>query len=225
MWLVRTTRHTSPVCSACTMRNMGHVVNMCHNRTERRVAHGAHMAKVRGRPLWLTTSRWPEMSQAKRRALSLFPVAARRLKFERMGPLQAIYWTTLFATTSIAFWRGGRPERLTAAALFAASLATPIVLMSMFAAPEFGVLVVDVMLLGWLCSLAITDDRFWPLPAAGFHLVGTIIHIVRIFDPSIIQFAYAHAQSFWAYPVFAALIWGSLFEAPAARMRQEAPKP
>ena len=136
-----------------------------------------------------------------------------------MSPLQAVYWAVLFATTSIAFWKGGQPERLTAVALFTASLATPIFVMSLFSAPEFGVLAIDVLLLGWLVWLAVTNDRFWPLPAAGFHLVGTVIHVVRILDPSIIQFAYAHAQAFWAYPVFAALIWGSLVEAPASRAR------
>lgn len=127
---------------------------------------------------------------------------------------------TLFATCSIAFWKGGSAERITAAILFVAAIGTPLVTISKFAAPEFGVLAIDILLLGWLVWLAISHDRFWPLLAAAFHLVGTIVHVVRIVEPTVLQAAYAHGQAFWAYPVFASLVWGVMVEGPASKARQ-----
>lgn len=137
-----------------------------------------------------------------------------------MYPLQLLFWITLFCACGIAVWKGEWPERMTAVALFSASVATPLVILSVFSAPEYGVLAVDVMLLGWLVALALATDRFWPLWAAGFHIVGTIIHVARMIDPTVVPMAYGHGQAFWAYPVLAALASGALVEAPAARARQ-----
>lgn len=137
-----------------------------------------------------------------------------------MNPLQLLFTIAIFGACGVALWKGEWPERMTAVALFSASLASPLVESSLFSTPEYGILAVDIMLLGWLGALALATDRFWPLWAAGFHIVGTIIHIARMVDPTVVPPAYALGQVFWSYPVLAALASGALVEAPASRARQ-----
>ena len=57
------------------------------------------------------------------------------------------------------------------------------------------------------------SDRFWPLYAAGFQIVGTTIHLARLVDSGVFHSAYAFAQIFWAYPVLLALAAGTWLEA------------
>jgi hypothetical protein len=134
--------------------------------------------------------------------------------------LQILYLGTLLATVALALWRGGWPERTAAVAVLAASFASPFVQSDLFASPEYGILAVDLLLLGWLGALALATDRFWPLWATGFHLVGTVIHVARMVDPTVVPPAYALGQVFWSYPVLAALATGSLLEAPARSPRR-----
>lgn len=136
-----------------------------------------------------------------------------------MTVLQILYLTILLATVALASWRGGWPERTAAVAVLAASFASPFVESSVFASPEYGILAVDLLLLGWLGALALATDRFWPLWATGFHLVGTVIHVARMVDPTVVPPAYALGQVFWSYPVLAALAAGSLLEASAGPPR------
>lgn len=137
-----------------------------------------------------------------------------------MTPLQLLFTVAIFGACGVALWKGEWPERTTAVALFCGSLATPFVELSRFSTPEYGILAVDMMFLGWLVALALTTDRFWPLWAAGFHLVGTIIHVARVVDPTVMPPAYALGQVFWIYPVLGALASGAIVEAPAARARR-----
>ena len=134
-----------------------------------------------------------------------------------MNPLQLLFTIAIFGTCGVALWKGAWPERSAAIAIFAASSASPFVESSLFASPEYGILAVDLLLLGWLGALALATDRFWPLWATGFQLVGTIIHVARMVDPTVVPPAYATGQVFWSYPVLAALAWGTLAEARAAK--------
>ena len=134
-----------------------------------------------------------------------------------MTILQISYLVVLLSAVAVALWRGGWPERTAAVAVLAASFASPLVESSLFASPEYGILAVDLLLIGWLGALALATDRFWPLWATGFHLVGTIIHVARMVDPTVVPPAYAMGQVFWSYPVLAALAWGALVEAQTAK--------
>ena len=134
-----------------------------------------------------------------------------------MTILQISYLAVLLSAVAVALLRGGWPERTAAVAVLAASFASPLVESSLFASPEYGILAVDLLLIGWLGALALATDRFWPLWATGFHLVGTIIHVARMVDPTVVPPAYAMGQVFWSYPVLAALAWGALVEAQAAK--------
>lgn len=130
-----------------------------------------------------------------------------------MSALQLLFTVAILGSIGVALWYGAWPERSAAVAIFLAAFASPFVESSLFASPEYGILAVDLLLLGWLGALALATDRFWPLWATGFHLVGTIIHVARMVDPTVVPPAYATGQVFWSYPVLAALAAGTLIEA------------
>lgn len=112
-----------------------------------------------------------------------------------------------------AFWRGRAYERWTAVVLMASAAASAIVETSKFWQPESGILLIDLALLSYLIVLALRSDRFWPLYAAGFQVIGTLVHIARFADQSVWHSAYAAANIFWSYPVLLALMVGTWAEA------------
>lgn len=124
-----------------------------------------------------------------------------------------IFTIVLFGGCGIAFWKGQASERLTAVVLLTGALISPLVGMGQFAVPELGILAVDTLLLAFLLVLALVSDRFWPIWAAGFQIVGTLVHVARFVDIGIWPNAYATAEAFWAYPVLAALACGTWLEA------------
>ncbi|WP_416908728.1 MAG: hypothetical protein ACMVO5_03705 [Polymorphobacter sp.] len=127
--------------------------------------------------------------------------------------LQTAFLILLIGTCLFAFLRGRTDERLAAGGMMLAALITPLAVSSGFASPETGVLGIDVALLTFLFIIALKSDRFWPLWAAGFHVVGTTIHLATFVEVDIWPPAYANAQGFWAWPVLAALFVGTLLEA------------
>lgn len=127
--------------------------------------------------------------------------------------VQILFTIVLFSGCGAALWKGRLDERMTAAALLMAALLSPMVETRAFAVPEVGVLVIDAVLLIFLVGLALVSDRFWPMWAAAFQIVGTLTHLARFVDPSIWPTAYMTAEAFWAYPVLAALGVGTWLEA------------
>ena len=111
-----------------------------------------------------------------------------------------------------ALLRGGAPERigacifLVATALTYASVSGPA---SRYSSVEVGILVVDVATLVGLLALALRAERYWPLWVAGFQLIGTAGHVVRVVDPSVIRWGYAFALAFWSYPMLLILVLGT----------------
>jgi hypothetical protein len=118
-----------------------------------------------------------------------------------------------FITIGFAFWRGRADERMAATAIMFAAVFSPIAKASGFSSPETGILGIDLALLVFLIVLALRSDRFWPLWAAGFQVVGTTIHLATFVEVDIWPPAYMTAQSFWAWPVLAALLAGTWLEA------------
>ncbi len=126
-----------------------------------------------------------------------------------MTGLQIFFYSALALAVGVALLRGGVPERLVAIACLLASVASPLLQQGMFEQPEYGIMLVDVSLLVALTVVAMTSNRFWPLWAMAFHLVGTTIHLAKIVQPTVWPWAYATAEAFWAYPVLLALLIGS----------------
>ena len=108
-----------------------------------------------------------------------------------------------------ALWRGGRDERATAVALVLATVLSPLVQHRNWVDPEYGVLVVDLALLVFLMWLALRSDRYWPMFAAAFHLLGVVTHIAIMVDHGVRAWAYITGLVIWSYLVFAALAVGT----------------
>ena len=127
--------------------------------------------------------------------------------------IPVLFTIVLFSGCGVALWKGHFSERMIAVALLTGAFVSPLVETAAFAFPEVGVLAVDSALFVLLLGLALVSDRFWPMWAAGFQIVGTLIHVARFVDASIWPKAYITAEAFWAYPVLAALGFGTWFEA------------
>lgn len=108
-----------------------------------------------------------------------------------------------------ALWKGGRPERLVAVALFAAWLASLAVFMSPWLPPHVGVWLVDLLLLAVLVAVALRTDRYWPIFVAGFHLLTVLTHAARAIDPKAGAWAYATASVIFSYLMLYALAFGT----------------
>jgi hypothetical protein len=125
----------------------------------------------------------------------------------------------LVAAAATAFGWGGRDERIAAVAFVLATLlswATD----NAYNGTQMNVLIVDFALLLGLVSLALTSDRFWPMYAAAFQLVGTIVHVASMTQTDDFAWAYAVGLIFWSYAVMVALLAGTWVEGRHRRSMQ-----
>ncbi|KQU55839.1 hypothetical protein ASG67_06925 [Sphingomonas sp. Leaf339] len=108
-----------------------------------------------------------------------------------------------------AGWRGGKPERFVAIAMFAAALATLIAyapLSKRFVGVETGVLAVDVSLFVGLTVIALNANRYWPMAMASLQLASLIVHFGKLLDLTMGGWAYAFFLKLWAYPMLLTLV-------------------
>lgn len=124
---------------------------------------------------------------------------------------------TLMLASLLAFRFGGRDEQLAAMAFIVATLATRQVHAN-YEHTELMVLVVDSGLLIALVALALKSDRFWPMYAAAFQLVGTVVHVASLTEKGDFAWAYAVGLIFWSYAVMAALMAGTWLEGRNRRL-------
>lgn len=118
----------------------------------------------------------------------------------------------LLAVCALAWLYGRRLERWAALAIFVASLVAPLVQdTSDWFAPQVGLMAVDVALLVFFLILAITTDRFWPMWAAGFHLLTVLAHVAVHLDGGVMPLAYVVVLNLVGYLVLLALLLG-IFE-------------
>jgi hypothetical protein len=124
----------------------------------------------------------------------------------------ALFTILLIGSSGYALWRGGAPERIVALALlgaFAATLLSYTALAQRFTSVEYGILVVDIILMAVLAGVALLADRGWPLLLAGLHLSTLGAHAVKLFEPGMIRVTYAVMIAFWSYPMLIGLAIGT----------------
>ncbi len=123
-----------------------------------------------------------------------------------------------------AWIAGGRIEKIGAATIFTASLLTWVALRltaGLHQTINFGVLTVDIALLGGLVWLALASNRYWALWASGFHLVGVITHIAMAVNRDATPAAYAHGIGVWGYLLFLSIAIGAFLENRRAYSRAD----
>ena len=126
--------------------------------------------------------------------------------------LQILGFGAFAACSGVALKWGGRDERLTAIGLIVAVVASNLVGTAHYGHTETGILIVDVLVFGGLLALALWSDRYWPMWAAAFQLVATMVHFASMAETGNFAWAYYVALVFWSYPVFIALAGGTWFE-------------
>ena len=125
---------------------------------------------------------------------------------------QLFYLIVLVAACSYAGWVGGWPERAGAAIMVVGSTLSVVAAMSFYPgwqSAEFGIFIVDLLVLAAFVNLTLYSDRYWPIWVTSSHLIAVIIHVASLVDPSVAAMAYASAQEFWAYPMLAGIAVGT----------------
>jgi hypothetical protein len=125
--------------------------------------------------------------------------------------LEIVGLAILIAAVTVAFGWGGRDERFAAGAFIIATLMSWVT-DNAYSGTQMNVLIVDFALLLGLVGLALTSDRFWPMYAAAFQLVGTVVHVASMTQTGDSAWAYAVGLIFWSYAVMAALLAGTWVE-------------
>jgi len=127
-----------------------------------------------------------------------------------------IFYLLLLLASGYAMWRGGGPERIVGAAMLIAGVLTRASYLAhylpnadYFEVVHWGVLAIDLVLLGVLLAVALTADRFWTLWLVAFHALGTGGHLVRGLDHGIEPIAYAILLASWSYPMVLLLVIGT----------------
>ena len=136
--------------------------------------------------------------------------------------IRALVWAlTVMAVCGIAMLRGGRYERLAAGVMLAAWALTMVVYRAGFRETEWGILVVDLAALAAFVWIALNSSRYWPLLAAGFHLLAIVTHLARTVDQQVGAWAYLTAEILWGYLLAFAIGYGA-WTARAAQPASEA---
>jgi hypothetical protein len=105
-------------------------------------------------------------------------------------------WFSLALMTLVcgaSVWRGGWEERTTAMAFMIAWMATLLGRDRAWVGPQWTTLAIDLVLLAFLVFVALRSARYWPMFAAGFHLLSVVTHVARMVDPKVGAWAYATA--------------------------------
>jgi len=123
---------------------------------------------------------------------------------------ERVWAVAMFAVSAFALWRGGRTERAVALANIIAWVATIVVQNRHdWLAPQWGVLVVDVLFLLLLLWFVVRSSRLWILPAAAFQLLAVVTHAAILADGGVRAWAYVTALILWSYLVLITLAVGT----------------
>lgn len=135
--------------------------------------------------------------------------------------LGQVFLVLMLLVCGWALWRGGKPERVSAAAMVAAWIGTSFVLDRRFSDIQWATLAVDFALLVVLVGLSLRYRRRWLLAASGFQLLGVATHGAMIIDDKIQAAPYIVALGLWSCAVVASLACGmaALSRSPAATAR------
>ena len=121
-----------------------------------------------------------------------------------------LFWLLMALSTGYAFARGGAPERLAAAMLLTAAVASALISAPDWAYVATGLLLIDLALLGGLTIVMLRADRFWPILLVAMQAITVMVHWARFTDPAMIGWAYVVMVALFAYPMQAFLIIGTL---------------
>jgi hypothetical protein len=118
---------------------------------------------------------------------------------------------------ALAAWKGAGPERVGAVTVMAATVGSfTLQRRSAWLEPQYGILLVDGLLLGFFFVWMLRTRRWWPVAATAFMLLTVLSHLAFVLTDGVGGWAYIGALNLWAYMVLGALAFG-VFEARQER--------
>ncbi|MEM8918276.1 MAG: hypothetical protein AAGE37_05390 [Pseudomonadota bacterium] len=115
------------------------------------------------------------------------------------------FFLTLFwAINAYAAVWGGKPERIAVAIFIPGMLLSSFAvspLAQRFGNVEFGILLVDLVMLIAFVIMALYAERFWPLWMSAMQVIQVISHLPIIFIPELLPQAYGAVIMIWSYPM------------------------
>lgn len=120
-----------------------------------------------------------------------------------------LFWLLLSLCCSFAASAGGKSGRIGAALLMAATLATWLLEnTSSWSQTHWPVMAIDLLLFCGLYFLALRSEAYWPIWAAGFHLLTVAGHFASIIMPDFRMGIYWRFSGVWAILVLMAMVVG-----------------
>lgn len=110
----------------------------------------------------------------------------------------------LFVCMVPALWKGGAPERVAAAGIVVASLATKFAIETTHAAYRTAnpvAIVVDLALAAFLVVLTLRANRFWPMLVAALQTCVVVAHVAKLANPELDPLAYYLILTKWSYAI------------------------
>jgi hypothetical protein len=126
-------------------------------------------------------------------------------------PRYYIFWAILLLCCGYALLKGRKYERIAAVTFLSATVISFVahrLFQVRYLTLDVSDVVVDSAVLVTLVTIALLSDRFWPLWAAGFQLVGSMAHLLKTIDVTLAPWGYAVAARFWSYPILIVLFLG-----------------
>jgi hypothetical protein len=68
---------------------------------------------------------------------------------------------------------------------------------------------VDLGVLSSFTIIALRSTRFWPMWVAGFQLVATSVHLLKLLSPELMGLVFGAALAFWSYPILLLIAVGA----------------
>jgi len=115
-----------------------------------------------------------------------------------------LFYALLLANCGYALVSGGKPERLAAAMLLAATILSKlfaIQVLGHFRGFEVDVFWVDVALLLGLTALALNTDRYWPIWMTSLHAYTVVAHLGELANPGTVFPIYMINSALVSYPI------------------------
>jgi hypothetical protein len=120
-----------------------------------------------------------------------------------------LVWTLLALCSIYAAMFGGPTGRIGAALNIGATVATLFAQdISGWSQTHVPVMVIDLLLLAALYRLALKSKVYWPIWAAGFHLITVTGHAATMIIPDFRSSLYYLFNGMWAIFVQMAMVWG-----------------
>lgn len=132
-----------------------------------------------------------------------------------------IFLLLLVTSLTYALWRGGAPERVTAAVFIAGACGSAFAASpraARWASVELGVLAVDAAMLIVLLIVMIKANRLWPIILVGLQVIQVAGHLLKGLDPKLFPFLYWMTSAIWSYAMVAVLVMATFLH--SARLRQ-----